>query len=243
VRRQIVIGPDTKIARAGGRPPRVVAVLLVEQIGLFIAWAFADAPAWVAMHLAASAAQCLGRHELWQPFTALWVHLGARSLLLNALTLWIFGSALERWWGGRRFLLFWIVTGVMGLAAGVAAGLADPQTVVAGSAGSATAMMVAFAFIYPEHLVFFYGVMPIKAKHMVLALLGFVLIGSLLSRTFIELAVQLVGGAAALLFLFRPQRTASARVADRHASEEARRKLRVIQGGKREKKEEKRYWN
>jgi len=237
MRRQMIIGPDTKLTHVGGRPTRAVLALLIIQIGLFVAWAFADAPAWVALHLAASAEQTLHKHELWQPLSAFWLHLGARDIFFNSLVLWIFGSALERWWGSRRFVVFWIVTGTIGIAVGVVAGLLQPQTLLTGSAGAATATMVAFAFLFPEHLVFFYGVLPLKAKHLALVLIGFTLVGSLLGRSFLELPVQLGGAAAALLFVMRPRRK---RVTQQTRAEDARRKLHVIQGGKHD---EKRYWN
>lgn len=236
MRRQIIIGPDTRIAHLGGRPPRVTLILLIQQIGCVVLWAFADAPAWVALHLAASAAQTFGNHELWQPFTALWIHLGGRSLILNALALWMFGAPLERWWGARRFLLFFVLTGVLGLTLGVSVGLLQPQTVLSGSSGAAMAMMVAFAYLFPNHLVFFYGLLPLKAKLFALLLVLFVAVGSLLGQAWLEMATQLGGAAAAFLFLVRPGRTRSQVV-----REPSRPRLQVIQGGKREK--EKRYLN
>ncbi len=101
-RRYIEIRPDTRIVNLGGRPPKVVLALLVAQIGLFVIYAFADGPPWVAEHLAASAGRCLRHLQLYQPLTALVIHLGTRGLLFNALSLWIFGSALERTWGPWR---------------------------------------------------------------------------------------------------------------------------------------------
>jgi membrane associated rhomboid family serine protease len=233
-RRQILIRPDTLIAHLGGRPPTVTLVLLIEQIGAVILWAFANAPAWVALHLAASAEGTFHKHELWQPFTAIWIHLGTRGLILNALTLWMFGSALERWWGPRRFLLFWIVTGTLGMLAGTAVGLLQPQTVLSGSSAAATGMLIAFAILFPDHLVFFYGLIPLKAKIFALLLVAFVVVGSLLGQSWLECATELGGAAAALLFLVRPRRARKAK------REPSRPNLQVIAGGKRE---EKRYLN
>jgi len=236
MRRQILITPGTLIAHLGGRPPTVTLVLLVEQIGLLVLWAFANGPAWVALHVAASAEGTFGRHEIWQPFTALWVHLGTRGLIMDALTLWMFGSALERWWGARRFLLFWTLTGTLGLVVGVTVGLIQPQVALSGSSGAAMGMMVAFAFLFPNHMVFFYGVLPLKAKHFALLLVAFVVVGSLLGQSWLELSVELGGGVAALLFVLRG-RSKRQRAGSREGS---RPRLQVIEGGKRE---DKRYLN
>jgi membrane associated rhomboid family serine protease len=233
VRRQIIIGPDTKIARAGGRPPLVVAGLLVQQVGFFIVWAFADGPAWVARHLAASASRCYLQHELWQPLSALFVHLSSRSLLVNAVALWIFGSALERFWGTRRFLLFWLTTGALGLALGTALGLLLPHEVVGGSAGAAAGLIAAFGLVFRGHWVSFYGVLPLKAGPLAVVLAGFLAVGNLLGAAYMELAVQAGGAGTALLFLFRSRPRRAPKTDVKH-------KLQVLDGGK---KDSPRYWN
>ncbi|MFH1130401.1 MAG: rhomboid family intramembrane serine protease [Pseudomonadota bacterium] len=203
MRRQIIIGPDTEIIRVGGRPPRTVVLLLSIQIGLFLFYAFADAPAWVRKHLVVSFSQTLGSLELWQPFTGLWIHLATRPLLVNALMLWVLGSTLERWWGGRRFLLFWTTTGVAGLFFGMLVGVFAPNDIIYGSGGTTMAMMVAFSVLFTNRLLFFYGLLPLKAKYLALILIGFVVLGNLFAGAYMELAVFLGGGPAAFFFLFR----------------------------------------
>jgi membrane associated rhomboid family serine protease len=235
VKRYIELRPDTKIARLGGRPPRVVLTLLIICGGGFLAYAFAEGPAWVPLYLAASAETTLHRLQLYQPFTAVFVQLDARGLLFNMLSLWVFGSALERWWGSRRFLLFWLASGIAGLWIGVWFGLLQPKVILHGPGGTTLAMMVATAVIFSEHLVFFFGLIPIKAKIFSLALAGFILVGNLLGTYFLECAVELGGVAVGLLFLFPPRRW----LAERHVKR-AKRKLGVIEGGK---KDEPKYWN
>ena len=102
-------------------------------------------------------------------------------------------------------------------------------------AGFALAMMVATAIIFPNHMVFFFGLIPIKTKVFGLALAGFVLLGNLIGGYFLEVAVELGGVAVGLLFLFPPRRWLAERRVTR-----AKRKLGVIEGGK---KDEKKYWN
>lgn len=233
--RQIRIPPGTKITTLGGRPPRMVLVLLVQQIGLFLVWAFADAPPWVASTLAASFERSLGQLQIWQPLTALWVHVGTRGLLLNMLSLWLFGSALEKWWGPRRFVRFWIITGVAGLILGVLVGQLQPAYVMAGSAGAAVAMMVAFAVIFPEHMVYCYGLLPLKAKHLILVLLGLVLLTGLFGSSYLDIAVQLGGGLCALLLLWWARRKSRGPGGNGGGS-----KFQVIKGGK---KDEPKVWN
>jgi len=50
----------------------------------------------------------------WQPVTHMFMHGGFWHLFFNMYTLFIFGSALERIWGPKKFLIFYFVTGLGG---------------------------------------------------------------------------------------------------------------------------------
>ena len=49
---------------------------------------------------------------VWQLVTYLFLHGGIWHLLFNMLTLWMFGSPLERDWGTRRFLKYYFICGI-----------------------------------------------------------------------------------------------------------------------------------
>ena len=67
MKRHIVIGPDTKLVNIGGRPPPAVLVLLIVQLGLLLAWAFADGPAWINKHIALSGGDAMTNGTLLSP--------------------------------------------------------------------------------------------------------------------------------------------------------------------------------
>ena len=48
----------------------------------------------------------------WQPVTHMFMHGGFGHLFFNMFTLYMFGSVLERVWGPRKYLLFYMVTGL-----------------------------------------------------------------------------------------------------------------------------------
>jgi len=54
------------------------------------------------------------RFFLWQPATSMFLHHPADifHLLFNMLMLWMFGGELERHWGGRAFLRYYLVSGI-----------------------------------------------------------------------------------------------------------------------------------
>ncbi|MEZ5480438.1 MAG: rhomboid family intramembrane serine protease [Thiolinea sp.] len=51
-------------------------------------------------------------YQPWQYLSSLFMHGGLTHLLFNMLALWMFGSALERWWGSLRFLVFYLLCGI-----------------------------------------------------------------------------------------------------------------------------------
>ena len=48
----------------------------------------------------------------WQPVTHLFMHGGFGHLLFNMFSFWMFGSVLEQVWGEKRFLQFYLITGL-----------------------------------------------------------------------------------------------------------------------------------
>ena len=106
----------------------------------------------------------------WQPFTYMFLHGGIWHLLFNMLTLWFFGTQLERDWGTRRFLKYYflcgIVAGICVLLVNMAIG--DWATPTIGASGAIFGVLVAFGVLYPNQTVLMSFLFPIKAKYMVM---------------------------------------------------------------------------
>jgi membrane associated rhomboid family serine protease len=105
---------------------------------------------------------------VWQLFTYMFLHGGILHLLFNMLTLWFFGSQIERDWGTRRFLKYYFLCGI---AAGVCVVIANLLTVdvpTIGASGAIFGVLVAFAVLYPNQTVLMNFLFPIKAKYMVM---------------------------------------------------------------------------
>jgi membrane associated rhomboid family serine protease len=52
------------------------------------------------------------KFRFWQPFTHMFMHGGIAHIAFNMFALFSFGSALEHYWGGKRFLFFYITCGL-----------------------------------------------------------------------------------------------------------------------------------
>jgi len=84
-------------------------------------------------------------------------------ILFNMYALWMFGSALEHFWGPKKFLIFYLACG---LAAGVSHLLLSASPVV-GASGAVMGLLAAFAYLFPNTEFFIIPFpFPIKAKYM-----------------------------------------------------------------------------
>ena len=87
-------------------------------------------------------------------------------ILFNMYALWMFGAVLERVWGPKKFLIFYLVCG---LAAGVAQMFSmDVNGSAVGDSGAIMGLLAAFAYLFPDTKFYILPFpFPIKAKFMV----------------------------------------------------------------------------
>ena len=107
--------------------------------------------------------------DLFKPYqlvTHMFAHGGFMHILFNMYALWMFGSVLERVWGPKKFLIFYLVCGL-------AAGLAQMFTMdvngsAVGASGAIMGLLAAFAYLFPDTKFYILPFpFPIKAKFMV----------------------------------------------------------------------------
>lgn len=81
-------------------------------------------------------------------FTAMFLHGGVLHLAGNMLYLWIFGNNVEDAMGHGRFILFYLICG---LAASLAQGLLNPNTVLPmiGASGAVAGILGAYLLLHP----------------------------------------------------------------------------------------------
>ena len=106
---------------------------------------------------------------LWQPTTYLFLHGGVFHLLLNMLVLWMFGTALEAAWGGRRFLIFYFICGI---GAGLLNAVVTPSSEIPiiGASGAIYGLLMAFGILFPEQLIYIWGIFPVRARYFVIGI-------------------------------------------------------------------------
>lgn len=96
--------------------PPVVKNLLIINVIFFVA-------TWVFKQQGIDLAEILGAHYfdlpkfgIWQPITYMFMHADITHIFFNMFGLFMFGGILESRWGAKRFINFYLITGLGALA-------------------------------------------------------------------------------------------------------------------------------
>ena len=173
--------------------PAMTKNLLVINILAFIA-------TWVLQRSGIDLTAMCGLHfflasdfHFYQFFSYMFLHGGFTHLLFNMFALWMFGSVIERVWGPKKFLFYYIVCGVgagmvqelvqyaeyyvQGLSAYEMVNLGDQRITMdaylnlrttIGASGAVYGILLAFGMIFPNERLFIIPIpFPIKAKWLI----------------------------------------------------------------------------
>jgi membrane associated rhomboid family serine protease len=145
---------------------------------------------------------------LWQLATYMFLHGGIFHIVFNMLALWMFGAELERMWGTRYFLKFYLVTGIGAGALTVLFSLLPfgfaqqvQHSIVIGASGAIYGLLLAYALYFPDRPIYMYFVFPIPAKIFVAIMGAIAFFSSLSEAGGVANATHLGGLIVAYLFL------------------------------------------
>jgi membrane associated rhomboid family serine protease len=183
--------------------------LIGANVLLFFAQLFTDRYGWgLTWTLGLMPADVLGRFQIWELATYMFLHGGLFHILFNMLALWMFGTELERIWGTRYFLKFYFVTGIGAAALTVLFsllpfGFAEQlrHSIIIGASGAIYGLLLAYALYFPDRPIYMYMVFPIKAKYFVMIMGALAFYSSIGERTGVANATHLGGLLVAYLFL------------------------------------------
>ena len=128
----------------------------------------------------------------------MFVHAWLAHLAFNMFTLWMFGPRLEQEWGTRSFVQFYLWCGLGGAIAHLA--LAQHSAVI-GASGAISGVLVAYALRWPDEEVYLFGVIPMKSRWLVAALLAMNVIFALSPSSRIDWTAHVGGMAFGWIFL------------------------------------------
>lgn len=122
IRRQPIHDRETmSFARAIlGRPATFTVIFLAANVLLFLLTVFSGGSTnpvtWIA-YGAKLNSLINERGEWWRFVTPVFLHAGLLHLLFNMYGLWVIGPYVEKLYGSAKFVVFWVVTGIAGVAA------------------------------------------------------------------------------------------------------------------------------
>ena len=112
--------------------------------------------------------------QLWRLITFQFLHASFLHLLFNMIGLYFFGTMIERAWGSRTFLRFYLTCGAIGGAMFVASNLMhiielSPFNIgLVGASGGVLGVMMACAILFPHIKVYIYFLLPIPIRVLVI---------------------------------------------------------------------------
>jgi membrane associated rhomboid family serine protease len=193
---------------AGGRLPFGVKALLISNAVVFLLQYFTQGSAIgrIFSYLALVPADVVHRFFVWQVVTYLFLHAGVWHILINMLTLWMFGTDLELAWGTRRFMQFYFFCGI---GAGVCVVLANylfgnPAIGTVGASGAIYGILLVSAILWPDRIIVFI-IFPLKMKYFVMIFGGIAFLGAFNLNSGVSDIAHLSGMAFGYLFLKMPK--------------------------------------
>ncbi len=195
--------------------PAGVKWLLISNVAIFLIYFFASlAGAGSFFNLFALVPRAVvGHFAIWQLFTYLFLHspAGFSHILLNMLSLWMFGSILERDWGTKQFLRYYFVCGVgAGICVVLISLLFGQQDVlVIGASGAIYGLLMAFGLLYPNMELLFFFLFPIRAKYYVMIVGAMIFLMTLVPSQGVSNLAHLGGMLVGYLYLKAKFRTPS----------------------------------
>ncbi|MBA4853698.1 rhomboid family intramembrane serine protease [Emticicia sp. BO119] len=120
--------------------------------------------------------------KIWQPFTYMFMHGDWGHIISNMFALLIFGSGIETFFGSKRFLIYYLVTGIGASFIYSFVNMYDmiqfspdsevysilAKTPMVGASGAVFGILIAYAYLFPNNeLIIFPFPIPVKAKYLV----------------------------------------------------------------------------
>ena len=188
------MGNEVRMGEFQILPPVVKNLLIINALfflaDVVLGFKGIDLSNWLGLHYF----QASG-FAFWQPVTYMFMHGNFGHLFFNMFALWMFGAAVENYWGVKKFLIYYFVAGVGAAVvyeiwqyidfnyimhvqdySGVQISLNQTISVdqfmnrftMVGASGAVYGLLLAFGMLFPNSLIFIYFLIPVKAKWFVI---------------------------------------------------------------------------
>ncbi len=182
-RQMTATGPPP--VRSSSMRSRAVSIIIGLNVLVFLAWqATALVPGlkpFMTANFLVSTAH-LEHGLVWTVLTAAFSHSEFWHLAINMFVLWSFGTVLDKLWGTRVFVLFYLAAATVASLTHCLVStfiLGNSNIPALGASGAISGLLLAYALHFPRHKILLFGIVPIPALAGVLAFVGIDLWGLL----------------------------------------------------------------
>jgi membrane associated rhomboid family serine protease len=182
----------------GPIPPVIKNLLIINGLVFLAQYVFSKQGIYLELWGALWGLQT-GNFKIWQLVTHMFMHGGISHIVFNMFALWMFGSILENFWGGKRFLTFYMICGII---AGLTQLFMQSNGLAIGASGAIMGVMAGFAYLFPNTELFIMFIpIPIKAKYVVPGFMALDLFGGISGGDNIAHWAHLGGAFAGLIIV------------------------------------------
>jgi len=142
--------------------PPAIKNIIYANVVVFILTEFTPWGSVLYSQFALSYYGVVEQFKIWQLVSYMFLHGGFWHIFLNMFVLWMFGTELEYEWGTNEFLKYYFITGIGGGILNIL--IAGESTV--GASAAVYGVMIAYALIHPNRLVYVYFLFPVKVKYL-----------------------------------------------------------------------------
>lgn len=141
--------------------------------------------------------------QIWRFFTYMFLHGSFTHILFNMFALWMFGSQIEALWGQRSFLAYYFTCGLGGSFLYGIFNLVgwSAFTPMLGASAAIFGVLLAYGMTFPNNIILFMFILPIKAKYFVI-LYGLIELFSIPSNNGVAHLAHLGGMITGFVFLW-----------------------------------------
>lgn len=145
----------------------IVPKIVMINIMIYLLWNFYGVtnPGFMFNHFLVSYT-ALSEWRIWTLVTSIFSHNMLWHIFINMLVFFNFGIVVENYLGSMRFLIFYLVAGVV---ASISHSLVcafilhQPDLPALGASGAIAGVILLFALLYPKQKIFLFGIVPLPA--------------------------------------------------------------------------------
>ncbi len=191
-------------------PTPIVKYILIINIAVFIPYyLFPALHRFVTYWFAVFPATPGMALQVWRLVSYQFLHANIGHIFVNMLILYFFGPMLERMWGSKRFLIFYLVCGAMGgvlYSLLVMTGFFPSAGTLVGASGAIFGMLAAGAILFPRMQVYvFFGLFPLPFPVVAIILVVINMLNLLHGDNAGGAAAHLAGMAAGAVYVLWPK--------------------------------------